>query len=70
MDTIIVKPRTTNEYKEIVTLLKKMRIKTEIYKDPSKEQILKSIEKGAKSAALFLKGKVDLQDVKALLNEL
>ena len=70
MDTIIVKPRSSNEYKEVITLLRKMRIKTEIYKDPSEEEILKSIEKGAKRAALFLKGKAKLQDAKALLDEL
>ncbi len=70
MNRIIVKPKTSNQYKEVITLLRKMKIKTEIYKDPSKEEILKSIEKGAKAASLFLKGKVELQDTKALLNEL
>ena len=70
MDTIIVKPKSDNEYKEVIFLLKRMRIKTQIYKEPSKEQILESIEKGAKSTALFLKGKIKLQDAKDLLSEL
>ncbi len=70
MDTIIVKPRSSNEYKEVITLLRKMKIKTEIYKERSSEEILKSIENGAKEAALYLKGKAKLQDAKSLLSEL
>lgn len=70
MDTIIVKPSSRNEYKEVITLLRKMKIKTEIYKERSTEQILKSIENGAKEAALFLKGKSKLQDAKSFLSEL
>lgn len=70
MDTIIVKPRSSDEYKEIITLLRKLKVKTEIYKSRSKSEILKSIEKGAKETSLFLKGKVQLQDAKSLLSEL
>ncbi|MBA3673478.1 MAG: hypothetical protein H0W75_00725 [Chitinophagaceae bacterium] len=70
MDTIIVKPRSNNEYKEVVTFLRKMKIKTEIYKERSKREILKSIENGAKEAALFVKGKIQLQNAKSLLSEL
>ena len=70
MDTIIVKPRTTDEYKEVISVLRKLKVKTEIYQERTKEQIFKSIENGAKEAALFLKGKAKLQDAKALLSEL
>jgi hypothetical protein len=70
MDTIIVKPKSDYEYKEVVTLLRKLKIKTEIYKEHSKSEILKSIEKGAKEASLYLQGKIKLQDSKDLLNEL
>ena len=54
MDTIIVKPRSNNEYREVMLLLKKLKVKTEIYKERTKGEILKSIETGAKEAALFL----------------
>lgn len=70
MDTIIVKPRSSNEYKEVITLLRKLKVKTEIYKERSKTQILKSIEKGTKEASLYLQGKIKLQDAKNLLSEL
>jgi hypothetical protein len=70
MDTIIVKPRSNTEYKEVISLLKKLKIKTEVYQSRSKEDILKSIEKGAKSTALYLQGKIQLQDAKDLLSEL
>lgn len=70
MDTIIVKPRSNNEYREVMLLLKKLKVKTEIYKERTKGEILKSIETGAKEAALFLKGKIKLQDAKTLLSEL
>ncbi len=70
MDTIILKPKNSNEYKEIISLLRKLKVKAEIYKEPSKEKILETIEKGANSAASFLKGKKKLQDAKFLLSEL
>ena len=70
MDTIILKPKNNSEYKEIITLLRKLKIKTEIYKEPTKEELLETIEKGAKSAASFLKGRKRLQDAKSLLSEL
>jgi len=65
-----VKPKSETEYKAVITLLRKMKVKTEVYKEPSKEQILKSIEKGAKSALAHIKGTVRLREAKDLLNEL
>ncbi|MEP6628311.1 MAG: hypothetical protein ABJA32_10025 [Ginsengibacter sp.] len=70
MNTIIVKPRNTDEYNEILTMLRKLKIKTEIYKSPTKTQVLKSIEDGARSAAAYLNGNASLQDAKSLLGEL
>jgi hypothetical protein len=70
METIIVKPRSDRQYKEVISFLKKIRVKAEIYKEPSKEQVLKNIEKGAKNAAAFIKGKKKLKEAKDLLREL
>ncbi|MDQ6756353.1 MAG: hypothetical protein M3004_05410 [Bacteroidota bacterium] len=70
METIIVKPKNSNEYNEVLTLLRKMKVKTEIYKERSKTEILTSIEKGAKEAKLYLQGKIKLQDAQNLLSEL
>ena len=70
MDTIIVKPKSSNEYKEVIMLLRKLKVKTEIYKERPKNKILKSIERGANEASLFLKREIQLQDAKSLLSEL
>jgi hypothetical protein len=70
METIIVKPKSQVESKAILSLLKKMKVKTEVYREPSKQEILASIEKGAKDTAAFLKGKTKLRLAKDLLNEL
>ncbi|MEQ1798602.1 MAG: hypothetical protein ABL872_11670 [Lacibacter sp.] len=70
METIIVQPKTSSEYKAVLDVLKKMKVKTKIYKEPSKEEILKSVEKGAKAVSSYLKGKTKLREAKELLNEL
>ena len=70
MDTIIVKCKSAEELKEVLALLRKMNVKTEIYKERSKEEILDSIEKGAKEAADYIEGKIKLKDAETLLNEL
>jgi|GEM_PF-2597207 len=70
MDTIIIKPKNTVEYKEVINMLRKLKIKTEVYKSSSKTEVLKSIENGARSAASYLSGQIDLQDAKSLLSEL
>ncbi len=70
MDIIIVKPKSNDEYKEVIKLLRKLRVKTEVYKERSKDDILNSIEKGAKEASLYLQGKIKLQVAKNLLSEL
>jgi len=70
METIIIKPRSSRQYNEVISFLKKMKVKTHVYKEPTKEQILKTIENGAKSAAAFVKGKKKLKEAKDLLREL
>lgn len=50
--------------------LHKLKIKTEVYKDRSKEEILDGIEQGAKEAAEYLQGKRELRSAKEFLNEL
>jgi len=70
METIIAKPRSKSESKAILDFLKRIKVKADIYKEPSKKEILKSIEQGAKEASLYLKGELRLNDAKKLLNEL
>lgn len=70
METIIIKPKSQLESKTILSLLRKMKVKTQVYKEPTKEEILSSLEKGAKAAAAHLKGKIKLRSAKDLLNEL
>ena len=70
METIIVKPGSNREYRQVISFLKKMKVKTEIYKEPSKQEVLKSIEKGARSVSSYLKGKMKLKEAKDLLSEL
>ena len=54
----------------MISFLKKMKVKTEIYKEPSKQDVLKSIERGARSVSSYLKGKKKLKEAKDLLSEL
>lgn len=70
METIIVQPKSASEYKAVLDVLKKMKVRTKIYKEPSKDEVLKSIEKGAKYVSSYSKGKTKLRDAKELLNEL
>ena len=70
METIIVKPKTIRESKAVLDFLRKTKIKAEVYKESSKKEILDSIERGAKEASEFLKGKRKLRDIQDLLNEL
>lgn len=65
-----MRPKSSSEFKAVITLLKKMKVKTEVYEEPSREEILKNIEKGAKSASRYLSGKIKLREAKDLLDEL
>jgi len=70
METIIVKPKTTTELKAVLDVLRKMKVKAQLYKEPTKQQVLSSIEKGAKEVSSYLKGKKKLRNANELLNEL
>lgn len=70
METIIVKPKNAEEAKEVLDFLKKRKISKEIYKEQTNEEILDSIEQGAKEAAEYLQGKRKLRSAKDFLNEL
>lgn len=70
METIVIKPRSAEKTKMVLDFLKKARIKAEIYKEPTKKEILDGIEAGAKEAQQYLAGKVKLKDAKQLLDEL
>jgi Mg/Co/Ni transporter MgtE len=70
METIIVKPKNAEEAKEVLDFLKKRKIRKEILKERTKEEVLDSIEQGAKDVARHLKGEIELKDARQLLNEL
>ena len=50
--------------------LKKEKIRAEVYKAPTKKEILDGIEAGAKEAKQYLAGKIKLKEAKQLLDEL
>ena len=70
MNSIIANPKTEAESKAVLDFLKSMKIDVEVYEKPSKEEVLKSIEQGAKEAKLYLEGKIKLQNAFELYNEL
>ncbi len=70
METIIVKPKNAEEAKEVLEFLRKRKIKKEVYKERTKEQILKGIEQGAKEVSEYLLGKRQLRSAKEFLNEI
>jgi hypothetical protein len=69
METIIVKSKDEKKTKALLDFLKKNRIKAEVYLEPTKEEILNNIERGAKEVQLHLKGKIKLKEAKHLFNE-
>ncbi len=70
METIIAEPRSKSESKAILDFLRKMNVKANVYKEPLKKDVLKSIEQGAKETRLYIEGKMHLKEAKELLNEL
>ena len=71
METIIVKPKSEREAKEVMAVLEKMKIEAEVYHERTKEEILDSIERGAKEAAAdHLAGKKKMRNINDLLDEL
>jgi cell division protein FtsX len=70
METIIVKPKNPEQAKVVLEVLKKLKVKTEVYPDRTKKEILNGIEQGAKEAAEYFQGKRKLRSAKEFLNEL
>lgn len=70
METIIVKPKNADQAKEVLNVLKKMKVKAEVYHDRTKEEILRGIEQGAKEVSEYLQGKRKLRSAKDFLDEL
>jgi hypothetical protein len=70
MDTIIANPKTKEEAKAILDFLKSRKIKVQVYKNPTKEYVLNSLEQGAREVKLYLEGKIKLQNAFDLYNEL
>lgn len=70
METIVIKSKDSRKTKALLDFLKKNRMRAEVYPEPTKEEILDSIEKGMKEVQLHLKGKIKLREAKHLLNEI
>ena len=70
MNSIIASPKTEAETKAVLDFLNIMNIDVEVYEKPTKEEVLKSIEQGAKEVKLYLEGKIKLQNAFELYNEL
>ena len=70
MNSIIASPKTEAETKAVLDFLNSMNIDVEVYEKPSKEEVLKSIEQGAKEVKLYLEGKIKLQNAFELYNEI
>lgn len=70
METIIVRPKTEKESEQVRRVLEQMNVEMEIYRERTKEEILDSIERGAKEAADYINGKIQLKDAQQLLDEL
>jgi hypothetical protein len=56
METIRVEPKTRFKSEPVLNFLKKMNVKSNIYKEPTKKQVLIGIERGTKETSLYLKG--------------
>jgi rRNA pseudouridine-1189 N-methylase Emg1 (Nep1/Mra1 family) len=76
METIVIKPRNKDEFDLVSKLLKKMQIRTSVFKQEetkirkSKAEFLDSLPKRLNQVKLHEEGKLKLKDAKDLLNEL
>jgi hypothetical protein len=75
MQQVIVKPRNTEELQLVTQLMKRMKIKADVIeptlsRTERKQQILDSIERGAREVSAALRGEVKLKSARELLNEL
>ena len=70
METIIANPKNKAESRAIITFLKSLKVDVEVYEKPTKQDILKSIQQGAKEAKMYIDGKIKLKNAFDLINEL
>lgn len=70
METIIIKSKHARKTKALLDFLKKNKMSADVIQEQDKDDILNSIERGAKEAAAFIKGKKKLRNAKDLLREL
>lgn len=74
MDTLLVKPRGKEELLFVQTLLKRMRVKTEVLeksgKKRRKEEFLDSLERSFKDVERAERGEIKLKSAYDLLSEL
>lgn len=70
METIIANPKNKKDSKAILDFLASLNVKAEVYEKRTKEDILNSIQQGAKEAKMHIDGKIKLQHFSDLLNEL
>ena len=70
METLILIPENKKQSKAILDLSRQLKIKVEHYKEPDKQKVLKSIERGIKQTKMFIDGKLKLNKASILLNEL
>ncbi|AQG81227.1 hypothetical protein [Spirosoma montaniterrae] len=75
MQNILIQPRNQEELQLVTQLMKRMKIKAEVVepkmaKVKRKEEILDSIERGAREVAAALRGEVQLKSARQLLDEL
>jgi hypothetical protein len=70
METIIATPKNKAEVKAVLDFLKSIKVKAHVYHEPTKEEVLESIGKGAAEAKLYMEGKIKLQNAFDLYNEL
>jgi hypothetical protein len=76
MDTIIVKPRNQEELTLVSTLLKRMDIRSRVVsaekerKKKAKQEFLDSLPARLNEVELHMQGKIELQDARALLDEI
>lgn len=75
METVVVRPRNSEELQLVTQVLKRMKIKAEVIEPiPSKSQrkqaILDSVERGAKDVAAALRGEIKLRSARDVLDEL
>ena len=77
MQNIVVHPRNQEEFQLVTQLMKRMKIKADVIEEPQKtpkasrkQEILDSIERGAREVSAALRGEIKLKSAREVLDEL